>query len=176
MKAKKGSLFFLAIGTVLLVMLDQVTKWAASVYLKGKGPFPLIKGIFELYYLENRGSAFGLLQGKRFFFIMMAGIVLLIVPYIYCRIPIIPRFRFLRLLAVLFLSGAVGNAIDRVIRGYVVDFFYFSLIDFPVFNVADIYVTVSAFLLFFLIFFFYKEEDLDQIHLTRKRAKLDHED
>lgn len=176
MNAKKGSLFFLAIGTVLLVVLDQVTKRAASVYLKAKGPFPLIEGVFELCYLENRGSAFGLLQGKRLFFIVMAGIVLFIVPYIYCKIPIVPRFRPLRLLAVLFLSGAVGNAIDRVIRGYVVDFFYFSLIDFPVFNVADIYVTVSAFLLFFLMLFYYKEEDLDQIHLKRKRAELDRMD
>lgn len=168
MKSKKESLFFLAVGTVLLISLDQITKWTASVYLKGNHSFPLIKGVFELYYLENRGSAFGLMQGKRFFFIVIAVIVLIILPYIYYQIPISSRFVLLRLDAVLFLAGAIGNAIDRVVRGYVVDFLYFSLIDFPVFNVADIYVTVSAFTLFFLMLFYYKEEDLDQIHLIRK--------
>ena len=172
MKTKKGSLFFLTIGTVLLVLLDQATKWAASVYLKGSHPIALVKGIFELYYLENRGSAFGLMQGKRFFFIVMALIVLIIIPYIYYQIPLSPRFVLLRLDAVLFLAGAVGNAIDRVVRGYVIDFLYFSLIDFPVFNVADIYVTVSAFTLFFLMLFYYKEEDLDQIHLLRSQKRI----
>ena len=58
--------------------------------------------------------------------------------------------------------------IDRVIRHYVVDFFYFSLIDFPIFNVADIYVTVSAFGLIILLLFYYKEEDLEQIFHNRK--------
>lgn len=70
MKTQKGNLFFLTAGTVLLVLLDQLTKWAASVYLKGNRPFPIIKGVFELYYLENRGSAFGLLQGKRIFLLL----------------------------------------------------------------------------------------------------------
>ena len=59
------------------------------------------------------------------------------------------------------MAGAFGNLIDRVFRGYVVDFFYFKWIDFPVFNVADIYVTVTMILLLILILFFYKEEDLD---------------
>jgi len=171
LKTKKGSLIFFAIGTVLLVLIDQAAKWAAFAYLKGKRPFPLIKGVFELYYLENRGSAFGLLQGKRFFFIVMAIVVLIIIPYIYYKIPMSPRFRLLRFDAVLFLAGAIGNAVDRITRGYVVDFLYFSLIDFPVFNVADIYVTVSAFMMFFLMLFYYKEDELDQIHLIRKRSQ-----
>ena len=60
-------------------------------------------------------------------------------------------------------GGAIGNSIDRMRLGYVIDFFYFKLIDFPVFNVADIFVTVSVVLLIFFILFFYKEEDLDKI-------------
>ena len=75
------------------------------------------------------------------------------------------RFLYLRVIAVLFLSGAVGNAIDRMMNGYVIDFFYFSLIDFPIFNVADIYVAVSTILLIVLMLFYYKDEDFDQIHL-----------
>ena len=66
-------------------------------------------------------------------------------------------------ICILFFAGALGNFIDRVFRNYVVDFFYFKLIDFPVFNVADIYVTVGTFILAFLLLFYYKEEDLDRI-------------
>ena len=73
------------------------------------------------------------------------------------------HFLPLRVCAVMLAGGAIGNVIDRLYLGYVVDFFYFKLIDFPVFNVADIFVTVSMFLLIFLILFFYKEDDLDKI-------------
>ena len=69
----------------------------------------------------------------------------------------------LRACAVLIAAGAVGNFIDRIRLGYVVDFLYFKLIDFPIFNVADIYVTVSTALFIVLLCFYYKEEDIDRI-------------
>lgn len=68
-------------------------------------------------------------------------------------------------------AGAVGNMIDRVFRKYVVDFIYFSLINFPVFNVADIYVTVAAFMLVVLILFFYQEEDLNRVFSKKKEQE-----
>lgn len=169
-KAKSLLRFFLC--TILLVGIDQAAKQAAQQMLRSKGAFPIIPGIFELLYLENTGSAFGLMQGKKYLFLTMAGLMLVFVPYIYARIPLEKRFRYLRMIAVLFLSGAVGNAIDRMINGYVIDFFYFSLIDFPVFNVADIYVTVSTFLLIVLMLFYYKDEDFEQIHIfSNKQAR-----
>ena len=66
------------------------------------------------------------------------------------------------------MAGAYGNFIDRLRLGYVIDFFYFKLIDFPVFNVADIYVTVSTIVFCLLLFFYYKEEDLERIVRSRK--------
>ena len=66
------------------------------------------------------------------------------------------------------MAGAYGNFIDRLRLGYVIDFFYFNLIDFPVFNVADIYVTVSTIVFCLLLFFYYKEEDLERIVRSRK--------
>ncbi len=153
------------ICVVLLILLDQVTKRAAQSLLQDEPALSVIPGVFELQYLENRGSAFGLLQGQRVLFLVMAGCMLLVVPYIYSRMPLTKRFRYLRIIAILFLSGAVGNAIDRLLHGYVIDFFYFSLIDFPIFNVADIYVTVSTFFLIVCILFYYKDEDFAQIHL-----------
>ena len=78
-------------------------------------------------------------------------------------IPQERKFLPLDILCVLLLSGAIGNFIDRVSQSYVVDFIYFSLIDFPIFNVADCYVSISAVLLFILVLFYYKEEDLKGI-------------
>ena len=81
------------------------------------------------------------------------------------------RFFFMNAICVLFFAGAIGNFIDRVMHNYVVDFFYFSLIDFPIFNVADIYVTVAAFAMIFLGLFYYKEEDFNQIFPSKKPAE-----
>ena len=162
-KLKQMLCFFLC--TILLIGIDQASKQAAQQMLRGRAAFPMIPGVFELLYLENRGSAFGLLQGQKALFLTMAAIMLFLIPYIYTKIPMTRRFLYFRVIAVLFLSGAVGNAIDRMMNGYVIDFFYFSLIDFPIFNVADIYVTVSTILLIVLMLFYYKDEDFDQIHL-----------
>ena len=83
--------------------------------------------------------------------------------------------RFLPLLVVLFLtgSGALGNFIDRAARGYVVDFIYFSLIDFPIFNMADIYVSCGMVLLILLCFFYYKEEEFERLNPFKKPEKKD---
>ncbi len=157
-----------AFSTVLLVAVDQITKHAAQKQLRDSKPLSIIDGVFELCYLENRGSAFGILQGQKTFFIITAVLVLIAVPYIYAKIPLTKRFWYLRVIAVLFLSGAVGNAVDRVLHGYVIDFYYFSFIDFPIFNMADIYVTVATFAMILLILFYYEDDDFQQIHLFSK--------
>lgn len=162
MSKSKKILFSLAL-IVFLVILDQLAKgWALRV-LKPHGPIPLIPGILELSYVENRGAAFGILQNKQWFFLAITLLILALMLWIYPRIPDQGRFLPLRLTVIFIIAGALGNLIDRVSRGYVVDFIYFKLIDFPVFNVADIYVTCSAFTLAFLLLFFYKEEDIDAI-------------
>ena len=145
------------------VFLDQITKYFALHYLRGQDSFVLIPKVFELYYLENRGAAFGILQNKGIFFIMITLIFIMIAVVFYVRIPEKKKFYSLRWLTLLVMAGAIGNMIDRVFRGYVVDFFYFSLIDFPVFNVADCYVTLAVFILVLLIFFYFSEEDLEEI-------------
>ena len=69
----------------------------------------------------------------------------------------------INLILIFFVAGAIGNLIDRIVNNYVVDFFYFKLINFPIFNVADIYVTVAAFAFIILGIFYYKEEDFEMI-------------
>ena len=161
-KAFRLTLAAEAVLTALLVLLDQATKLAAVSALKDGGPYVLIPGVFQLQYLENRGAAFGLLQNARIFFLAVTLIALAAVIYVLVRLPLKRKYIVLRFLMVLIAAGAVGNMIDRVFLGYVRDFLYFSLIDFSIFNVAnvaDIYVTCATILLILLLLFYYKEED-----------------
>ncbi|MGN1191593.1 MAG: signal peptidase II [Dorea sp.] len=152
-----------AITAILLVVLDQITKYLAVIHLKDQPPYVILQNIFQLEYLENRGAAFGLFQNKRIFFYLSVILISVIVVWFYSCVPMDRKYMPLRICAVLLIAGAYGNFIDRVRLNYVIDFFYFKLIDFPIFNVADIYVTVSAFLIILLIFFYYKEDDLERI-------------
>ena len=158
-KAFRLTLAAEAVLTALLVLLDQATKLAAVSALKDGGPFVLIPGVFQLQYLENRGAAFGLLQNARIFFLAVTLIALAAVIYVLVRLPLKRKYIVLRFLMVLIAAGAVGYMIDRVLLGCVRDFLYFSPIDFPIFNVADIYVTCATILLILLLLFYYKEED-----------------
>ena len=157
-----------SISVILLILLDQLTKIWAVARLKDQPAISLIRGVFELQYLENRGSAFGMMQGARVFFIISTIVLFLLVCVIYIRIPKGKMYLPLRVIAVLFLAGAAGNFIDRVRQGFVVDFFYFSLINFPIFNVADIYVTTATIALIVFILFYYKEADLERIFSKKK--------
>ena len=157
---KKGYRTIVAVVSLfLLVLIDQVTKFAAVKCLKGKEAFSLIPGVFELQYLENRGAAFGALQNQRWFFILIVIFVLAVLLWCFIRFPKEAHYRPLAVLAVFIAAGAIGNMIDRLLNGYVIDFLYFSLIDFPIFNVADIYVTVAMVVLFILILTIYKDDD-----------------
>ena len=159
---------FALISFLILIVFDQWTKSLAVAYLMDKDPFIIIKNVFQLRYLENRGAAFGMMQGQQTFFLITGVIAVVILAYIYFKLPWTKRFVPLRAVALLIASGAVGNMIDRVTLGYVVDFFYFELIDFPIFNVADIYVTCATIVLALLILFYYKDEELDCLFPKKK--------
>lgn len=161
--ASFGVLMFLAIA------LDQWTKRLAYGSLRSNGPLVIWNGVFELLYSENRGAAFGILQGKHGFFFLVAAAVIIVVLLFLAKLPFGKRYYPLFACMVLLASGAAGNLIDRIARGFVVDFFYFRLIDFPIFNVADCYVVVSTALLILLTGFYYKEEELQ--FLSSKKEK-----
>ncbi len=144
----------------LLIGLDQLSKYFAVQYLKNKPSFIIWDRVFELCYLENRGAAFGIMQNQKLFFLIIASVMTVIVLYFLVKIPSDRKYLVLRICMMLIGAGAVGNMIDRLTTEYVVDFFYFVLINFPIFNVADIYVTVSCAILIISILFIYKEDDL----------------
>jgi len=160
--------FFLA---VLFIAADQLTKYYAILMLKDQTPYSVVDGVFELHYLENNGAAFGILQGQKFFFLFVAIVILCLILYVLFKMPYQKKYIKLHITLVLIASGAIGNLIDRIRYDYVVDFLYFSLINFPVFNVADIYVTVAAFCLIFLLLFVYKESDLEFLSFRAKKFR-----
>lgn len=102
-------------------------------------------------------------------FLIIAVIVVAAAVYAVFRMPASKKYLPLHLIAMFLSAGAIGNMIDRFTRGYVVDFLYFKLIDFPIFNVADCYVTVSMFFFILLFLFLYKEEDLNCLSGRKER-------
>lgn len=154
--------------TVILIAFDQWTKILAYDKLRVDGPFVIWKGVFELLYSENRGAAFGILQGQKWFFLLVAAAVVIVILLFLYKMPNDKKMLPLFLCTVLLASGAIGNVIDRLSRGFVVDFLYFKLINFPIFNVADCYVVIAAGLLILLTGFYYKDEDLDFLSSKEK--------
>ena len=165
---KKPSYLYATLWFIILLVLDQLTKWLAVINLKDQDPFVIIPGVFEFHYLENRGAAFGIFQGKQVVFLVGALLITAVIVFLYRKIPATPRYFPMRLCAVLLSAGAIGNMIDRIRLNYVIDFLYFSLIDFPIFNVADCYVVVACILFAILILFVYKDEDLNFLSFKHK--------
>jgi signal peptidase II len=156
------------IAAAVLLCLDQYTKYLAVLYLKGKPAIEIITGILELRYLENAGAAFGSMQGMQKVLLCVTILALAAILYVYRKIPDKRRYFPLRMIAVLLFSGAVGNMIDRLMQRYVVDFIYVKWIDFPIFNVADCYVTIAAVLLIIFVLFVYQEEEFSFIREEKK--------
>jgi signal peptidase II len=144
-------MIYFIVGVVILVA-DLLTKIWAQTRLQELGTIPLIEGVFHLTYVENRGAAFGILQNQRAFFIVITLVFAAAVIYVIFKYKNRPAI--LDLGISFMVAGALGNMIDRIWRGFVVDMFDFRLIDYPVFNVADIFVCIGAGLLaIFFIFF-----------------------
>ena len=148
--------------TAALVGLDQLTKYLTVANLKGADPLVLIDGVFEFTYLENRGAAFGMMQGARWWFVVFTSLVMVAL----LAVLLFGRYRRYQLFNVgltLIIGGGIGNLIDRVANGFVVDMLHFEIaaigFDFPVFNVADCYVVIGAILTLFFFFFIYDDKN-----------------
>ena len=149
----------LAILFAAAILLDQVTKYLAYACLRPVRRIGLIPGVLELQYLENRGAAFGMLQNRQWIFILFA-VIIMAGCFIYSRtLPKTAHYLPLRLCLLFLCAGALGNMIDRLAHKYVIDFIYFSIINFPVFNVADIYVSLSVTAMVILVLFFYRDQE-----------------
>ena len=158
-------------ATALLVAVDQITKYLIVSSFELGESRPVIENVFHITYIRNAGMAWGLFQGKRMAFLIFTVPVLLLFSYMYCNIASLGgKFRIVKVLIVCVVAGAIGNMIDRIRLSYVVDFLDFNLIRFPVFNVADIYVTCGLIAFFIVALFFLSNEDFDRMFRLRKKT------
>lgn len=152
----------LIIGAVL-VIIDQIIKYFVSAYLQPVGSINVIDNLFSLVYVENRGVAFGMFSGMHWVFIALTSVLLAII--IFYMFKKRPKGRFFYICAALIVGGGVGNLIDRIFYGYVID--YISLSFFPpVCNFADYCITAGTILLIIYLLFF--SDMLD----SSKKAKI----
>ena len=142
---------------LIMIVVDQVVKHWAFAVLQPQHTIPLIENVFHLTYIENRGAAFSMFAkfDSRWIFVALASVITLAICYTLSKKLMQTALGSWSL--VLIAAGAVGNAIDRVARGFVVDMFDFRLIHFPVFNVADIFICVGGVL--FVIYFMFQHKD-----------------
>ncbi len=136
--------------------LDQLTKWLAVTHLKGADSFPLWQDVLHFTYVENTGAAFGSFKDHRWVFMTISSIaiVVLIAYFFWAK----PHDRLTTVALACITGGGIGNMIDRILLGYVVDFIDFTLIDFAVFNIADSFVCVGVGLMFLALILAAREE------------------
>ena len=168
----KKTLYIIDVALFILgLAIDRVSKYFAIIKLKDHPSVSIIDGIMEFRYLENTGAAFGLLKNQKSFFVMVAIFVTLASLYVMVKTPAKKRYVSIHIYLSFILCGAIGNLIDRLMYGFVVDFIYISVINFPIFNVADIFVTISTLLIAILLLFVYKEDDLNFLRLVEKKLR-----
>ena len=177
---KKNHLFWLknAIFLAFLVIFDQITKYVAKAQIKGEKGYTIIDNIISIKYLDggNTGAAWGILSGKIVLFIIFTIIAIVIIFKFIFNIynmykhnySLNPFVKLLNYLLLLLVAGALGNLIDRIVNGYVIDFISFDFINFPIFNVADCYVTISCTLLLIVCIFKIDKESFNDIFTFKK--------
>lgn len=133
--------YFIAI---VAFVLDQLIKWSVATYMDIGQKIPLIPGFLQLTSIRNRGAAFGILQNQRVLFLVVTAIVLIGI-IIYLRKIFRGQKRLAFALALIF-GGALGNFVDRALNGEVVDMLEFTFINYPVFNMADVFITTGVLL------------------------------
>lgn len=168
-KLKWTGIFVLC--ALAVIGLDQWSKQLAIARLTDRDAYPLINGVLEFDLYSNTGIAWSMLDGQKVFILFTGLIFLILIAFVICKLPETSKFRILYLLGGILTGGALGNMIDRIRLGYVVDFISFVLIRFPIFNVADMCIVVSVIFLGILFLFYYKEEDLAFLNFKPRKFR-----
>ncbi len=167
--SKKVLFIIDAMIVLVLLAIDQWTKHLAIVHLKEKPAISLIKDVLELDYLENYGVAFGMLQNQKIFILLAGFVFMALILFVLIRMPMEKKFISLHVIFSCIIAGGIGNMYDRIAYGFVVDFISFVLINYPIFNVADCYVVCATIVLFIVLLFVLKEEDLDFLKFKKNQ-------
>ena len=149
-----------------IIALDQITKIVVNSNIKYSYEIEVVKDFFYLTNIRNKGVAVGMLQNGRILFIPLTIFIMVFLIYLL----IVGDKGYKKVVYSLILGGAIGNFIDRIFRGYVIDFldFYIFSYNFPTFNVADIFITVGTIL---LLFFVLLDENFFNLSGIKRRDK-----
>ena len=180
----KNHLFGLKNALILLflVVIDQITKYLAKLHLKGEKGHTLIKNFISFKYLPggNTGAAWGIFSGRIILFIIFTVFALIVIgKFLYniyrtykINYSLNPTVKLLNILLIVLVAGAIGNLIYRIVNGYVIDFISFDFINFPIFNVADCYITVSCILLFIICIFKVDNDTFNSVFTIKKQPEV----
>ncbi len=171
LKIKKRTLLEYALYSSIIslgIIFDQITKWLASEFLTKVETCPIIKGVIHLTYVENTGAAFGSFKDHRWIFMVTSSVMIVgLAVYLYFGYA---ETKLCAAAVAMIISGGIGNMIDRLAFGFVVDFIDFRIINFAVFNVADSFVCVGAALLAIAMI-----QDIRREAAAAKESKKDEE-
>ncbi len=169
---KIGRVLIPLVAILCMVGLDQWTKYLTIKYLSDGHEVKILGDALVLTYVQNRGMAWGLFQNAQVIFAILTPIAIAAIIFLYVRTPWEPEYRPIRIAEVMLIGGAIGNLLDRIFRydpvdgklfhGFVVDMIYAKAIKFPVFNVADAFVTIAFFLMLVLLIFVYNEDEFNK--------------
>ena len=158
---KKNAIIGLIIS-IIIMAIDQVIKHIITSNMILDSEIKVLGDIFTIHYIRNTGTAWGMLSGHTIILVLVSIFTMMVIGYVFMNIYQ-SHYTPLRVCLAMILGGALGNFIDRIRLHYVVDYLYFKLINFPVFNFADIFVTVPVIIMILLVIFKYKGDDFDVI-------------
>lgn len=147
-------------ASLLIIIIDQLSKYFIDTSLNLYESIPLVKNILHITYVQNTGAAFSILQGKTLFFSFVSIFIITFIVYIVFKTPITKKSHRWVLSAIV--GGAIGNLIDRIRFGYVIDFIDFRI--WPVFNIADCAIVIGVVFLVYIIAF---DPDVDKLYNNR---------
>lgn len=142
----------------LLIVIDQLSKWAILQNFELYEEKILLPGFLSLFYIQNRGAAWGIFEGRMIFFYIITVFVVGYLIYMFHKEK--TDSKLVGVSFSLILAGAIGNFIDRLMNGFVVDMFRLDFVNFPIFNVADMCLTIGVALMLIHVLFFEKEENI----------------
>lgn len=155
---------------IFLNVLDRVAKYFVRYYCQ-KDDFVIIDDIFEITYLENYGGTFGILNNQRFFFIFISALFICLIIFFICILPNNRKYNAFQIWLTFMVAGTIGNMLDRIIYGYVLDFIYIPKINFPVFNLSDIWISFGALFTIIIVLFRLKEKDFEFLNFKQNKYR-----
>ena len=157
LKDKKAFIFFFLMTIILLDFATQLKKISYNPFVEN-----LNNQIFQIVHVNNTGGAFGIFENRTMALTIFSIVGMIALGGLYAWLPRTKKMRPLRLMLTIIIAGGIGNIIDRIWMKKVTDMLSFDLINFPVFNVADIGVTIGAIVMCVLWIFYYKDEDFEK--------------